>query len=69
MVNSDDWIEYKNLIMKRLDDVTKLEEDIVTIKVQMAVLTTKVVLITASVALGTSAMITALTNYMIKGGV
>lgn len=67
MVNSDDWIEYRKLILDRLDDMDKVEEDIVTIKIQLAVLTTKVVVITASIALGTSALVTAIINNFVKG--
>jgi hypothetical protein len=68
-MSPNDWIEYKNLIMSRLDDIDKLEEEIVTIRVQLAILTTKLVLITASVSLGTSAVATAVITHLLKGGV
>lgn len=67
MVHSDDWIEYKKLILDRLNDLSKLEEEMVSIKVQLAVLSTKVVVITASVAVGMSAIVSAIMNHFIKG--
>lgn len=68
MVHSDDWVEYKNLIMERLDDLKRIEDEIVALKVQLAVLSTKVVLITTGVALGTSVIFSVVLNYFIKGG-
>lgn len=68
MVHSDDWIEYKNLILERLDEIEKIEKDVVILKIQLAILTTKVVIITTSVAIGTSAVVAAIANnFFIKG--
>lgn len=69
MVNSDDWVEYKKLIMSRLDDVAELERDITNLKIQLAVLTTKVLLITGGVALVVSGVVTGIINHILTKGV
>lgn len=68
MVNSDDWNEYKHLIMSRLDDISELEKEVVDIKIKLAVLTSKVVLITTGVAIIISGLFTGIVNHFLTKG-
>jgi hypothetical protein len=69
MVNSDDWVEYKQLIMSRLDDIAELEKDIIDLKIKLAVLTTKILLLTGGVAMVISGLVTGLINHFLSKGV
>jgi hypothetical protein len=68
MVNSDDWVEYKKLIMARLDDVSDLEKEVIDIKIQLAVLTAKVLLMSGGAALVVSGLVTGIINHFLTKG-